>query len=47
MKQRDKVKVCLKCNKLYEKCYCARPTTFYMSLYEMDRILNQNKNYFK
>lgn len=42
MKDKSKVKVCLRCNKLYEKCYCARPIAKELSLYDIDRILNPN-----
>ena len=40
IRKEGKVKVCLGCNKLYEKCYCRRPHTYYLSLYDIDQILN-------
>lgn len=39
-KDRTKVKVCMKCNKLYKNCYCAYPYTRELSLYDIDKILN-------
>jgi len=39
MKDRKKIKVCMKCNKLYEKCYCAYPAKHYIGMKELAEIL--------
>lgn len=42
MRDRKKVKVCLRCNKLYEKCYCAYPFKKELGLFEIDKLLSPN-----
>jgi len=43
MKNKDKIKVCFKCKKLYDKCYCAYPWAKEISLYDIDKMLNNGK----
>lgn len=42
MKERDKLKVCVKCKKLYDKCFCAYPVVEMLNMYDIRKILIEN-----